>query len=612
MNNQELAQMIVTKIGGKKNIESVTHCITRLRFVLKDFTLPSKEEISDLDGVISVLVQGGQFQVVVGNKVNDIYAEVKQMIGDIEADQSQSDEKSKKSIFDTFTSTISGIFTPVLGPLAASGTIKGILAILQITNLISESSGTYQILFALSNAFFYFMPIMLGASAAKYFKMNSYVGILVGASLIYPALIPFASEGHLDFLGITVNMMDYTSSVFPVIIAVWLASKLDRVAAKLPLKDLRFILQPMFVLLITVPISLIVIGPVISTLSEWLATLVNSVYNFNPILGGAIIGGPWIILVMFGLHWAFIPIFINNIATQGFDPVMGLLLANQFAMAGAVFAVGVKTKNEKLRTLSYSTGATTLIGISEPTLYGVLLPYKKPLIAAILGGSIGAMIAGATNTVQYAFGGSGFLGIPLIINTSGIDAGFYGGIASQVVGFATAFLITYFWGFKDMNVNTISEKNQFVEENLSIDQIIDVNNIVSGEIIPLSEVSDKVFSEGMLGQGIAVQPLNGKFYSPFEGTVTTLFPTKHAIGLTSSQGVELLIHVGVDTVELDGKFFNTFVNQGETVRVGDLLLEADLDAISGSGYSTVSPIVVTNTDSMKSVSTIKNRIEVKN
>jgi PTS system beta-glucosides-specific IIC component len=608
MNNKEIAQNILAEVGGKQNVESVTHCITRLRFILNDFTLPDKEKISNLDGVISVLVQGGQFQVVVGNKVNDIYSEVKQELGDIEV-PSASKEKTKRSVFDTFTSTISGIFTPVLGPLAASGTIKGILAILQISNLLSETSGTYQILYALSNAFFYFMPILLGASAAKYFKMNTYVGMIIGASMVYPSLIPYASEGKLDFLSIPVNMMDYTSSVFPAIIAVWLASKLDKLAQRFPLKDLSFIIQPLFVLLVTVPVSLIVIGPIISTLSGWLAIIVNNVYNFNPILGGAVIGGPWIIMVMFGLHWAFIPIFINNIATQGLDPVMGLLLANQFAMAGAAFAVGLKTRNEKLKTLSFSTGATTLIGVSEPTLYGVLLPYKRPLIAAVIGGSIGAMIAGAAHTVQYAFGGSGFLGIPLIINTSGIDAGFYGGVASQVVGFVAAFIITYLWGFKDKETDDAAQTHTVVE-NSSVNETISINNIVSGEIIPLSEVTDKVFSEGMLGQGLAVRPLEGKFYAPFDGIVTTVFPTKHAIGLTSLQGVELLIHVGVDTVELNGKFFKTFVNQGDKVKTGDLILEADLKAISDLNYSTITPIVITNTDSFSSVTTNQNEVHV--
>lgn len=457
MSYQEVAKKIVNAVGGEENIESVTHCVTRLRFVLRNDSIPDKAKISSMDEVISVIEQGGQYQVVVGNKVGSIYDEVKKVLDGFSGSTGKNvssttgGAKKEKGLLDTFTSTISGIFTPVLGPLAASGTIKGILAILQITNVLSDTSGTYTVLFALSNAFFYFMPILLGASAARYFKLNLYTGMIIGAAMIYPTLIPFASDGSLSFLGLPVNMMDYTSSVFPVIVAVWLASKLDVQVQKLPLKDIAFLLQPMIVLLISVPISLLVIGPIISNLSELLATAVNAIYEFSPIIGGAVIGGPWIILVMFGLHWAFIPIFINNIATQGFDPIMGLLLANQFAMAGAAFAVGFKTRQEKLKAFAFSTGATTLIGVSEPTLYGVLLPYKRPFIAAIIGGSAGAVIAGFTNTVQYAFGGSGFLGIPLIINSSGIDAGFYGGVASQLIGFIVAFAITYFWGFKDSN-----------------------------------------------------------------------------------------------------------------------------------------------------------------
>ncbi|OTO77396.1 MULTISPECIES: beta-glucoside-specific PTS transporter subunit IIABC [unclassified Enterococcus] len=606
MNIKEVANDILSQVGGKENIDSVTHCVTRLRFVLKDSSIPDKEAVSNIDGVISVIEQGGQYQVVLGDKVNAVYDEIIKKVGNNESVANDNKSMEKKSFVDRFTSTISGIFTPVLGPLAASGTVKGILAILSVTNILSESSGTYIVLFALSNAFFYFMPIILAASAAKYFKLNVYVGMIIGAALIYPTLIPFATDGGLTFLTIPVQMMDYTSSVFPAIVAVWLASKIDQQVQKLSLKEIRYLVQPMIVMLIAIPIAIMVIGPIISTLSSILANVVNSVYNFSPILGGLVIGGPWILLVMFGLHWAFIPIFINNIASRGFDPIMGLLLANQFAMAGAAFAVGMKTKKDKLKTLSYSTGVTTLIGISEPTLYGVLLPHKKPLIAAILGGSLGAMIAGVTHTVQYAFGGSGLLGIPLIINPEGIDIGFYGGVASQFIGFIAAFIITYFWGFRETTLNKSNEKkkmdkNTDQKETTDLSTLIEVGTITVGDMLPLSAVPDKVFAEGMMGKGMAFKSETGKFSAPFSGTVTTVFPTKHAIGLTSDQGVELLIHVGVNTVELDGRYFQTYVEQGQKVDKGKLLLEADLKKIENEGYPIITAIIVTNSNDYRSV-----------
>ncbi|KPG68460.1 beta-glucoside-specific PTS transporter subunit IIABC [Enterococcus sp. RIT-PI-f] len=609
MSVKETAQEVLKKIGGSKNVESVTHCVTRLRFVLRDFSLPNKEEVASIDGVISVIEQGGQYQVVIGNKVSEVYDEVlKELDGSDPTDKIES-KAHHKSLFDKFTAMISGIFMPVMGAMAGSGMIKGVLAILTITNLLSEESGTYIILYGLSNAFFYFMPVILGASAAKYFKMDIFVGAVLGAALIYPTFIPFASEGELSFLGISVNMMDYTSTVFPVIVAVWFASKVNMIAEKFMPKDLKFLLVPAIVLLISVPVTLIVIGPIITLLSNVLADAVNAIYNFSPALAGAVIGGPWILMVMFGLHWAFIPIFIANMASQGYDPMMGLLLANQFAMAGATIAVGIKTKNDKLKALSLSTGVTTLFGISEPALYGVLLPNKKPLIAAIIGGSFGGVIAGIANTVQYSFGGSGLLGIPLIINTSGIDNGFYGGIASQIVGFIVGFALTYTWGFKEKST---VDSDDYSGNNTLLNTKINVNDILSGEVVALSEVPDKVFSEGLMGQGLAVIPNDGKVYAPFDGVVTMIFPTKHAIGLTSSDGIELLIHVGVDTVELNGVGFKSFVASDQKISKGDLLLEIDLAVLKQSNFQIITPILITNPDKFSKVSHENNNLILAN
>lgn len=452
MNYQKTAKEIIDAVGGKANIKSITHCITRLRFILNDFSIPIKDNILKIDGVISIIEQGGQYQIVIGNKVTNVYNEIIKELEDIPDTNKldlneKKDDTSNKSMLDKFVNTVSGIFLPVLGAMAASGVIKGILAILSVTNILSNSSGTYIVLEAFSNSFFYFMPIILGASSAKYFKFDIYLGALLGAILIYPNILSHANDDSLTFLSIPVNVIDYTSSVFPIIITVWLASKINKIIGKLPLRSLKFLLQPFIVLLITAPIALIVIGPIISFLSIHLANIINNIYNFSPIIAGAVLGGSWILMVMFGLHWAFMPIFINNIATQGFDPLLGLLLANQFAMAGSSIAVGTKTKQEKLKTLSLSTGFTTLLGISEPALYGVLLPYKKPLIASIIGGCLGGMLTGLTNTLQYGIGGSGLLCIPLIINPNGLDLSFYGGISSQIVGFIAGFLITYIWGF---------------------------------------------------------------------------------------------------------------------------------------------------------------------
>lgn len=601
MNNRELARKIIEEVGGSENIEQYTHCLTRLRLVLRNSSKANKIAIKDLDEVISVVEQGGQFQVVLGNRVNDVFDEVKGLLGSVSENTEHTTEAEKKSVFDQFTATISGIFTPAIGAMAATGMIKGLLAILSVTGLISEKSGTYIILYSMSNAFFYFMPIILGASTAKYFKLNSYVGMIIGASLIYPTLLPFATSGKLTFLSIPVNMMDYTSTVFPAIISVWLAAKLDKQVQKLPLKELRFMVQPLIVLLIIIPLALLIIGPVIATLSNIMAKIVNAVYHFSPVLGGIVIGGPWILLVMFGLHWAFIPIFVNNMAIQGFDPVMGLLLANQFAMAGAAIAVGVKTKVEKEKALAYSTGVTTFLGISEPALYGVLIPRKKPLIAAIIGGSVGGALAGLMNTVQYSFGGSGIFGIPLTINPKGIDMGFYGCILSQIVGFVVAFIVAFIWFNK-------GEKEENNEKITEVD--IPVSEVLKGEFLSLSQLEDEVFSSGAMGKGIAVKPTEGVVYAPFDGKVTALLPSKHAIGLTNNQGVELLIHIGKDTVELNGNHFEAYVSLNQLVKKGDKLLSFDIDQLVSEGYTVTTPIVITNTAEYSAVTFEDGNIKI--
>lgn len=603
MDIKKTAVDIIKEVGGAGNIESVTHCVTRLRFVLRDFSIPDKETVANIDGVISVIQQGGQYQVVIGNEVSDVYDVVMEELGEHDSVDKIEKKDNHVSLFGSFTSMISGIFMPAIGALAGSGIIKGVLAILVVANVLSEQSGTYLVLYGLSNAFFYFMPILLGVSAARYFKLDMFVGGLIGAALISPTLLPFATSGGLDFLGIKVNMLDYTSSVFPVIVAVWFASKVSIVADKIVTKSLKFLFVPAIVLLISVPLALLVIGPIITFLGNILADVITTIYNFSPTLAGIAIGGPWILMVMLGLHWAFIPIFLANLATQGSDPIMGLLLANQFAMAGATIAIGLKTKNKELKALSLSTGGTTLFGISEPALYGVLIPHKKTLVAAIIGGSVGGMVAGLSNTVQYGFGGSGLLGIPLIINTSGIDSGFYGGIASQIIGFLVGFILTYAWGFRDKKVSvatTTSLKNTTIEPQV----------IIQGDVVSLAEVPDKVFSEGLMGPGLAVYPKAETIYAPFDGKVTALFPTKHAIGITSQDGVELLVHVGVDTVELNGLGFETYVDNNQEIKKGDPLIHFNRSQIKEKGYSDITSILVTNAQSFAKVNNLEHKIEL--
>lgn len=451
MDHKKVADNILNAVGGKGNVVSLTHCITRLRFRLKDFSVPKKAEVESLEGVISVVEQGGQYQVVIGNQVEPVYKEVEKLLDSQVKSTEETTEfnEEKVGLFGRFTSMISGIFTPLLGILVTAGLIKGLIAILTVSGVLTTTMNTYIVLNALGDAFMYFFPIFIGSSTAKYFKMNSNIGMLIGAIMVYPTIIAAAGSGDpFSFLGIPMNLMNYSSTVFPVIVAVWLASLIEKRLQKIIPQGLKYFLVPFIVVLLILPITFFVVGPVITQASNIVADLSFAIYNFNPVLAGLIIGGPWILIVMFGLHWAFIPIFINNMATVGFDSLMGLLAANQFAMAAAAIAIGLRVKSKTEKSLGFSTGGTALLGVSEPALYGILLPRKTPLIMAIIGGSVGGAFGGLMGTKMYTFAPSGVFGFTGAINPSGIELGFYGAIVQTLVGFVLAFVLTYFWGYK--------------------------------------------------------------------------------------------------------------------------------------------------------------------
>ncbi|WP_338533641.1 PTS transporter subunit EIIC [Paenibacillus peoriae] len=463
MNHKQVAKDVLNSIGGVENVDGVTHCVTRLRFNLKDSNIPKKEEVASIDGVITVIDQGAEYQVVIGPQVELVFNQVENLLKSTSNTNTDTDvekntiERKKGKPLQRFTSMISGIFTPLIGVLMAAGFMKGLLALLTSSGVVTEGTDNYVILNSIANAFFYFFPVFIGSSAAKYFKMNHFVGILLGCTMIYPGIITAVSSGEpFAFLGIPMRLLDYSSSVFPVIVSVWFASLLGKWLDKILPQGLKSFLIPFFTILIIVPLTLFIVGPVITSISDVIADASFAVYDFNPILAGLLLGGPWIIIVMFGLHWAFIPIFINNIATVGFDSIMGVLAANQFAIAAAAIAIGVRAVNKKDKNLGLSTGITTLLGVSEPAIYSVLLPRKKPLIMAVIGGSIGGAIGGYALTKNYSFTPAGFFGITGTINPTGLDSGFYGGLVEITAGFVVAFILTYFWGYKDTKKNELN------------------------------------------------------------------------------------------------------------------------------------------------------------
>ncbi|HGD7058128.1 beta-glucoside-specific PTS transporter subunit IIABC [Enterococcus sp. DIV0872a] len=611
---EKLVKEILKDVGGKENINGLTHCITRLRFNLKDEEKANTEELKEVPGVVTVVQSGGQYQVVIGNHVRDVYKEFIELSG---LSTETEVVKEKKGLLDSFIDIISGIFTPVLGLLAATGMIKGLNVLFVSLGWFTNTSGTYAILQAAGDCFFYFFPIFLGYTAAKKFGLNQFVGMALGAALVYPAIAGltasveplytlfsgtiFESPIYITFLGIPVILMNYSSSVIPIVVSTFFGSKLEKSLARIIPGILKSFLVPFLTVIIMVPLTFIIIGPIATWAGDLLGEFVLTIYNFSPIVAGIAVGAIWQVLVMFGLHWGIIPIAINNISVLGYDPVMVLGQATPFATAGAVLAVIIKSRNVSVRAIGIPAFISSLFGVSEPSLYGVTLPRKKPFIATLISASVGGLIMGIFGTKSFIMGGMGIFSLPNYISPeSGIGSGFYGYVIAIVVAFVLSFILTLTFLYdpkedREAQNRRDNEKNKVESKKNDLMTEVAVSLPIAGEVFPLSEIADAAFSTELLGKGLAVRPSEGKVYAPFDGTVETFFPTNHAVGLKSVDGIELLIHIGMDTVNLEGKYFVPKVKQEDTIKKGQLLLEFDGKAIQEAGYSIDTPIVVTNT-----------------
>ncbi|MBF2459356.1 beta-glucoside-specific PTS transporter subunit IIABC [Listeria seeligeri] len=611
MKYEQLAKDILKNVGGKENINSVFHCITRLRFKLKDENIANTKEIEKLDGVISVIKSGGQYQVVIGNHVPDVFSAVL-AVGGISAEGSdESSAPSSGNLFNRFIDMISGVFTPVLGVLAATGMIKGFTAMFVAFGWITMESGTYKLLYAIGDCLFYFFPIFLGYTAMKKFGGNIFIGMAIGASLVYPTLAGisagdplytlfagtiFESPIHVTFLGIPVILMSYASSVIPIIIAAFFGAKVEQGFKKIIPDVVKTFVVPFCTLLVVVPLTFIVIGPIATWAGQLLGAGTVWVYNLSPIIAGLILGGFWQVFVIFGLHWGLVPVAINNVTVLGADPILAMTFGASFAQIGAVLAVFFKTRNTKIKSLSIPAFISGIFGVTEPAIYGVTLPLKKPFIMSCIAGGIGGGIIGFAGAQGYIIGGLGIFGIPNFIKQgAGIDSTFWWVIVAMIISFILGFILTYVVGFKDP-AEAVVEKSNTVEGETLIERET-IPAPVVGEIITLADVKDEAFSSGALGKGVAIIPSVGRVVAPAAGTVTTIFPTGHAIGITTNDGAEVLIHIGMDTVQLEGKFFTAHVKQGDTIEKGQLLVEFDIEGIKSAGYDVTTPVVITNSGS---------------
>ncbi len=620
----KLAKEIVKNVGGKENVLGLVHCITRLRFTLKDEGIAKDDVLKAMEGVVTVMKSGGQYQVVIGNHVPEVFEDVMEQLDLKEGEKIMPEQKSGK-LLDRAIDVVSGIFQPILGIMAACGMLKGLNTLFVALGLYGAECGGYLIINAAGDALFTFLPLFLGYTAAKKFGLKPMLGLAIGAAMCYPGIqsaalsagaeplysllegTMFASPVYINFFGIPVISVDYTGTVIPVILAVWFASKCEKLFNKVIPDLVKFFFVPMLTLLVTLPVSVIFLGPVATFGSTLISEFTLAIRGFSPLLAGGIVGFTWQILVIFGMHWGFIPVYINNVMTLGYDNVMMPFFACTFATSAVVLAIFFKTKDKKLREMAIPNFISGIFGVTEPAIYGILLPLKKPFIISCIAGGIGGAFYGHFNFRKFILGGMGIFELPNMMNPDGTMGNIIIAFAGIAISMAVGFVLTLIF-YKDKTGETLGKaggaaadvKRGAVDAKEQNGRIV-IASPLKGKLVKLEDVKDEAFSSGALGKGVAIEPEEGVLYAPADGTISALFPTGHAIGLTTDTGLELLIHVGMDTVQLDGKGFHAFVETGEAVKQGQKLLEFDKKLIGQAGYSLVTPVLVTNSDDFAGV-----------
>ncbi|WP_243075391.1 beta-glucoside-specific PTS transporter subunit IIABC [Microbacterium sp. SS28] len=576
---------VLKGVGGEDNVQSLVHCATRLRFVLKDESKADAAAIKSTQGVITTAQAGGQYQVVIGNDVPEVFAEIGKIskLGGASASAPAADAP-RGNLLNRFISMISAIFTPLLWALAGTGLLKAFLAAAATFGWIDTTTTTYAILYALSDAFINFLPMALAITAARYFKASEFTSFAIAGALMYPTISATVGAEGLTFIGIPFTMVTYVSSVIPIIIIVWLQSHAERfLYAKLPAAIRRFV-TPMIVVLVAVPLVFVVIGPISAIISGWIGGGIGWLFANVPWLGGAVMGGLWQVFVIFGLHWGLVPLFTLEYQTSGMIFLIAPVFAAVLAQAAAVAGVWVRTRNKNLRSLAApATLSGFLAGITEPAIYGINLPLKRPFAFGVVGGVVGGAILSAGGVFSLSFVVPSGLAIPALLGNGNMTLLAIGLAAAIVIPFLLVVLI----GFKDP-----------VEEEKVAAESTDLRVLspLDGTVVALSEVPDAAFADGSLGDGVAIRPRSGAVYAPFDATVVAAFPTGHAVGLRHEDGAEMLIHIGIDTVRLGGEHFELKVTAGQQVKAGDLLVEFDGDAIERAGYDLTTPVIITNPD----------------
>lgn len=597
MNYQELAKLIIDKVGGEENVKSLNHCATRLRFNLKDDQKPDEQALKSTSGIMGVVNKGGQYQVIIGSDVGNVYKEITKQTN-ISNEGEETKDEDKRSTFAKVIDTITGIFTPILPAITAAGMLKAVLSVLVVFNVLTTESQSYQVINFMADAAFYFLPILLAASSAQKFKTNMYLAIMVGGILLHPAFVTMVntvkeSGGSIHLLGLPISAVSYSSSVIPIILSVWFMSYVEPIADKISPKAIKFFSKPLITIFVVGTVSLVVLGPIGYLISDAISKGITTLESVSPWIVPLLVGTFSPLLVATGTHYGLVPIGINNRMTTGYDTVIypGMLASN-VSQGAAAIGVGIKSKDTKIKQLAYSAGLTGLFGITEPALYGVNLRFKTPLYAAMIGGGVGGLFLGIFRVRNFSGGSPGLLTLPSYIGDNTLSFFYYaciGAVISIIVTFIATLIL-----YKDPVVEETSEPAKSVtKESLPLNGAT-VLSPMQGSLHSLKYVEDGMFSEEILGQGVAIEPSEGTVVSPINGTVSAVFDSKHAIGLTSEEGIEILIHIGIDTVQLNGEGYEYFIQIGQEVRIGDKLIEFDLESIKSKGYKIVTPIVITN------------------
>lgn len=611
-----LSRIIIQNVGGKDNIINVTHCVTRLRFRLKDESKANTDILKETDGIVTVVKSGGQYMVVIGNHVPDVFDSLVS-VGHLEskslklgsADDDDS-PKEKQGIFNTFVGIITGVFSPFLGVLCACGILKGIMTLLSTLGVVNGAGGTYNILYGIGDTAFYFMPVILGFTAAKKFKLPEMEGMLIGLALVSPYMLNNGTYDISKLFGIPVispSTGNYTSTVLPVICAVAFAAWFERLYKKYIPDTIKTFTVPLITCTVSICLTLLVIGPVTSQISKYLGMGFEAVNGFSPILMGLLVGFFWQILVMFGLHWALVPIAISNMTlldSNGLligEVILTAMLGTTFAQTGACLGIMFKTKDKKLKSLCPPAIISGIAGVTEPAIYGITLPKKAPFFRTCAVAGVAGAVLCMLGVRDYQMAGMGVFSYTMFLNPDNKDVKpMIIGIIVSIICVIVSFILEMIF-YKDGDKNSSKKE---VKNNSDINSKteaakktkVSIAAPIKGNVVALADVKDEVFSSESMGKGIAIEPEEGKVYAPADGVISTFFPTGHAIGITTDLGAEILIHVGMDTVEMNGDGFEPQKSQGDKVKKGDLLLKFNIDKIKAAGHPVTTPVIITNSD----------------